>query len=212
MVKELKDMTHEEIKEAVKKRYSEVAFNPGGEFNFPVGREFALSVGYPREILDKLPKSFYESFTGAGSPLSFVDFKEGETLLDLGCGTGLDLYFYAKKAGELEKIFGIDISEEMIEKAKENMKRVGIKNVEIICCHADDIPLEDNSMDIVTSNGIYNLSPDKETVLKEVYRILKPGGRVLLSSGWLAPYHAEPKDYWRFSHEGYEELCLKSKN
>lgn len=177
--KTLGEMTQDEIKNAVREKYGKVASNPCAVFNFPVGRAFALKVGYPKEILDKLPQSLYESFTGANNPQPFVELKEGETVLDLGCGAGLDLYFYAKSAGPNGKVYGLDISEEMVGKASENMRAAGIKNVKIEYGHSDDLPFEDNFFDLVASNGIYNLSPDKEKVMSEVFRVLKPGGRTV---------------------------------
>jgi len=177
--KNLNEMHSDEIKNAVKEKYSNVAKDPCARFNFPVGKTFALKVGYPKEILNKLPEAMYNSFTGANNPQPFVDLKEGERVLDLGCGAGLDLYFFAKAVGENSKVYGVDISEDMANKARKNMHLVGIKNVEIKCGHSDDIPFEDNFFDVVASNGIYNLSPDKEKVMKEVFRVLKPGGRTV---------------------------------
>ncbi len=177
--KALKEMSSDEIKEAVKEKYSKVAKDPCLAFNFPVGKDFALKVGYPKEILDTLPESMYESFTGANNPQPFVELKEGEVVLDLGCGAGLDLYFYARAVGEKGRVYGLDISEDMVNKAKRNMGAVGIKNVEIKCGHSDNLGFPDNFFDVVASNGIYNLSPDKEAVMKEVFRVLKPGGRTV---------------------------------
>ena len=91
--KSLRELSSDEIKEAVKEKYSQVAREPCGSFNFPVGKDFALSVGYPKNILNTLPNSMYESFTGANNPQPFIELKEGEIVLDLGCGAGLDLYF-----------------------------------------------------------------------------------------------------------------------
>lgn len=142
-----------------------------------MGKSFAISVGYPKNILRNLPQSMVESFTGANNPQPYVELKEGEVVLDLGCGAGLDLYFYAKGVGTSGKVYGLDISEKMVKKAKDNMEKTGINNVEILCGRSDDIPLDDDSIDIVASNGIYNLSPDKKAVLSEVFRVLKPGGR-----------------------------------
>ncbi|MCL5408837.1 MAG: methyltransferase domain-containing protein [Candidatus Omnitrophica bacterium] len=175
----LNEMTQDEIKKAVKEKYSIVAKNPCAVFNFPVGKEFALKVGYPGEILDNLPHAMYESFTGANNPQSFVELKDGETVLDLGCGAGLDLYFYAKSVGEKGKVYGVDISEEMVSKAANNMKTAGIDNVIVKSGHSDNVPFHDNFFDVVASNGIYNLSPDKEKVMREVFRVLKPGGRTV---------------------------------
>lgn len=177
----LNELGPDDIKEAVRIKYSQVAYDPDGKFGFPVGRKFAESVGYPKKVLDELPPSFYESFTGAGNPQQHVDVKEGETLLDLGCGAGLDLIFYARKIGPGGKLYGLDVSEQMLDKATRNLEMCGIKNFEPICSSSDNIELADNSVDVLTSNGIYNLSPDKEAVLREVYRVLKPGGRTVFS-------------------------------
>ena len=175
----LSEMTQDEIKGAVREKYSKVAKEPTAAFNFPTGKAFALKVGYPKEILDKLPLSMSESFTGANNPQPFVELKKGEIALDLGCGAGLDLYFYSQAVGEQGKANGLDISEDMVNKARANMEAVGIKNVEIQYGHSDDLPFEDNLFDVVASNGIYNLSPDKGKVMAEVFRVLKPGGRTV---------------------------------
>jgi SAM-dependent methyltransferase len=174
-------MSGEEIKEAVKQKYSQVAEKPRADFNFPVGREFAESVGYARDMLDSLPSCLYESFTGAGNPQPYVLLREGEIVLDLGCGAGLDLYLYARKVGGSGIVYGLDISEKMIEKARRNMSLVGAKNVKFMCAPSDRIPLDDESVDIVVSNGIYNLSPNKEATMREAYRVLKKAGRIVLS-------------------------------
>ncbi len=169
----------DEIKKLVKDKYSEVSKNPCGIFNFPVGKVFALKVSYPKEVLDSLPSSLSESFTGANNPQPFVELKEKEVVLDLGCGAGLDLYFYAKSVGEKGKVYGLDISEDMVSKAQQNMQLVGIKNAEISVGESDNLSFDDNLFDVVASNGIYNLSPGKEAVMKQVYRVLKPGGRTV---------------------------------
>jgi SAM-dependent methyltransferase len=177
--KSLSEMTKSEIEDAVKQKYSEVATNPCGSFNFPVGKAFALAVGYPKNVLDALPESFVESFTGANNPQPFVNLQKGEVVLDLGCGAGLDLYFYAEAVGSDGRVIGVDISEEMVMKARKNIEQTGIKNVEIRYGRAEKIPLDDNAVDVVASNGIYNLSPDKKAVMREVIRVLKPGGRTV---------------------------------
>lgn len=186
----LQRMSPEDIKHAVREKYSRVASAPGAKFNFPVGRKFAESVGYASELLDKLPPSMWESFTGAGNPQPYIDIKHGEKVLDLGCGAGLDLYLYAQAAGFDGKVYGLDLSQEMIAKARRNMELLNALNVEFFCAPADRIPLPDKSVDIVTANGIYNLSPDKDAVMREVARVLRPGGRtvfaeIVLKSGGL---------------------------
>lgn len=178
---DLQGMTPEDIKFAVKEKYGQVASTPGAKFNFPVGKKFAESVGYSRELLDKLPTSIWESFTGAGNPQPYIDIKLGEKVLDLGCGAGLDLYLYAQAIGSDGKVYGLDISQEMIAKARHNMEMLNVQNVEFLCAPADSIPLPDESVDIVTANGIYNLSPDKNAVMREVARVLRPAGRTIFA-------------------------------
>lgn len=180
-VKLLSEHSPQEIKSAVAERYGQVAAAPDQKFNFPVGRKFAESVDYEPGVLDRLPASIWESFTGAGNPQKFVDAQPGETLLDLGCGAGLDLYLYAQKIGPTGKLIGLDLSEPMLSKARSNLASVGISNVEWLHASADSIPLPDNSVDLVTANGIYNLSPDKDAVMWEVSRVLKPGGRTIFA-------------------------------
>lgn len=177
----LQKMTPEEIKGAVKEKYSQVATNPGAKFNFPVGRKFAESVGYPCGLLDSLPSSIWESFTGAGNPQPYIDVKLREKILDLGCGAGLDLYLYAKAVGPQGKVWGLDISQEMLAKARLNMEMLNMKNVEFLCTAADKIPLPDGSVDLVTANGIFNLSPDKDAVMREAARVLRPKGRIIFA-------------------------------
>jgi len=176
----LSEMTHDEIREAVKEEYSQVARAPQTDFNFPVGKAFAIKVGHPDEILGKLPPSLCESFTGANNPQPFVELEGGEVALDLGCGAGLDIYFYAKAVGIDGKVYGLDISEGMVNKARMNLEAMGIKNVEIICGNCDNLPFPDSFFDVVVSNGIYNLSPDKEKTMCEVFRVLRPGGRAVI--------------------------------
>lgn len=179
--RDLRSMDAADIKQAVSEKYSEVALTPDAKFNFPVGREFAESVGYPAEVLDALPAAIWESFTGAGNPQPYAEPGPGEIVLDLGCGAGLDLWFYAKAVGDDGKLYALDISQAMLEKARKNLESVGIHNVEYLNAPADGIPLPDGSVDFVTANGIYNLSPDKDAVMREVYRVLKPGGRTVFA-------------------------------
>jgi arsenite methyltransferase len=129
-MKPLAEHSPNEIKAAVAERYGRVANAPGEKFNFPVGRQFAESVGYAPELLDRLPSGMWESFTGAGNSQPFVDVQPGETVLDLGCGAGLDLFLYSQKAGPSGRVFGLDISEAMLHKARRNFIALGVENVE----------------------------------------------------------------------------------
>lgn len=181
MTKSLSDYTSDEIRAAVADRYGQVAAMPGQKFNFPVGRRFAESVGYDAALLDRLPRGMWESFTGAGNPQPFIDANPGESVLDLGCGAGLDLCLYAQMVGPTGKLFGLDLSPLMLDKARSNLASLGVANVEWLLAPADAIPLADDSVDLVTANGIYNLSPDKDAVMREVARVLKPGGRTIFA-------------------------------
>lgn len=177
----LTNMTDEEIMAAVSERYGQVAESPHGKFNFPVGRAFAESVGYDPALLASLPAGLSESFTGAGNPQPFVDARPGEVVLDLGCGAGLDVYHYARAVGPKGRVYGLDFSEAMLRNAEENLRTAGIKNVSFLHAPADRIPLHDASVDLVTANGIFNLSPDKDAVMREVARVLTPAGRTVFA-------------------------------
>ena len=180
-MKPISEHTPDEIKLAVAARYGQVATSPREKFNFPVGRKFAESVGYDSTALDGLPRGFWESFTGAGNPQSYVNAKQGETILDLGCGAGLDLSLYSAKVGPSGRLLGLDLSEDMLAKAMRNFAEAKIDNVEFLHAAADAIPIGDNTIDLVTANGIYNLSPDKDAVMREVIRVLRPGGRTIFA-------------------------------
>jgi SAM-dependent methyltransferase len=179
--KTLAELSASEIKAAVAERYGRVAVAPQEKFNFPVGRRFAESVGYESSMLDRLPPEMSESFTGAGNPQPYVDARAGETLLDLGCGAGLDLYLYAEKLGPAGRLLGLDLSAAMLDKARRNLAAGGVNNVEWLHAPADAIPLPDGAVDLVTANGIFNLSPDKDAVMREVARVLRPGGRTVFA-------------------------------
>ena len=179
--KPLDEISHDELKQLVGQKYGKVASCPLDKHGFPTGRPFALAVGYPEKELDKLPDSLVESFAGVNYPPSFQEMKLGYTVLDIGCGAGMDLYFASQKVGEQGKVYGVDISEEMVKKAKDNMQKLDLNNVDVKIAHSDSIPLNDELVDVVTSNGIYNLSPDKKAVLKVAYRVLKPDGVICFS-------------------------------
>jgi cysteine desulfurase len=175
------NLSPEQIKATVAKRYGQVASSPQDECSFPVGREFAESVGYERAALIPSLRSFWESFTGAGNPHPFVAAMPGESILDLGCGAGLDVYLYTQRVGPTGHVYGLDLSEAMLEKARANLRSQNVTNVTWLHAASDAIPLPDASVDLVTANGIFNLSPDKEAVMREVHRVLRDGGRTVFA-------------------------------
>lgn len=169
------------ILSAVQDMYTEVADHPAHEFHFPTGREACLFVGYPEEDLSVIPEAAVQSFAGVGYPFMVEAIRRGDVVVDIGSGSGVDVTLAAHRTGEEGRVIGIDITPAMIAKARANLSDAGIKHAEIVEGRADDIPLEDGVADVVTSNGVINLVPDKRRVFSEIRRILKPGGRLQLA-------------------------------
>lgn len=174
----LASMTTDEISAAVAERYGMVARAPEQKHGFPVGRAFAESVGYAPSDLDPLPASCAASFTGAGNPQDYVVLEDGDIVLDLGCGCGLDALLYARRVGRSGGVIGLDFSQPMVDQASRNAAEAGFEHVRFVCASASTIPLPDASVDVVTANGILNLSPDRDAILRDVVRVLRPGGRM----------------------------------
>jgi len=136
---------------------------------------------YDDEYLDDLPEEALKASIGCANPIFLANIQPGETVLDLGSGGGIDVLISAKYAGETGKVYGLDMTDEMLELANENKIKSGKKNIEFIKGYIEDIPLEDNTVDVVTSNCVINLSEDKSAVLREAYRVIKPGGRIAIA-------------------------------
>jgi len=143
-------------------------------------KKASLGVGYSESDLDSVPENANMGL-GCGNPLAFASIKEGETVLDLGSGGGIDCFIAAQKAGPSGRVIGVDMTAEMIERARENAEKSGYKNVEFRLGEIEHLPVADNSVDLVISNCVINLSTDKEQVFKEISRVLKPGGRIMVS-------------------------------
>lgn len=142
--------------------------------------EQAKSIGYTEQEIRNIPEAAMMGL-GCGNPTALAELKEGETVLDLGSGGGLDVFLAAQKVGEKGKVIGVDMTPEMVEKARENAKKNDYKNVEFRIGEIEKLPIEDDSIDVVISNCVINLSPDKLATYKEAFRVLKPNGRILIS-------------------------------
>lgn len=177
----LQSLNADTLRQAVARQYGQVAVRPDGDFPFPVGRTFAESLGYPPDLLDTLPPSAVESFTGISNPLVFADLQPGEVVLDLGCGAGVDTILMARQVGPAGRVIGVDLAPEMVNKARTNAADQGLSRVDIRLAPAEKLPLDDDSVDAVVVNGIFNLCASKEVIAAEIWRVLKPGGRLLVS-------------------------------
>jgi SAM-dependent methyltransferase len=166
------------IQDAVRKKYADIAVSAEGRFNYPTGKAGALSQGYDPAVIGSMPVELIESFCGVGNPFPLGPINAGETVLDIGCGAGFDLIVASRMVGERGMVCGIDLTPEMAEKAKRNLRHYGVAHFEVRTAAAETIPFEDNAFDVVISNGVLNLSPLKEKSFREIYRVLKPGGRL----------------------------------
>lgn len=170
-----------ELETRVKDMYRDVAENPRGEYHFEMGRGLAERLGYPPDVLDRIPAEAIESFAGVGHHLGLAALAEGESVLDLGSGSGMDVFFAAVRVGESGRVVGLDMTEAQLRKAEALRDRDGFGQVEFVQGRIEEIPLPDASFDCVISNGVINLSPEKGAVFAEIARVLRPGGRLAVS-------------------------------
>lgn len=166
------------IQDAVREKYAEVSSSAEGKFNYPTGRDGAISHGYDPAVIQSMPEDLLKSFCGVGNPFTLGSVNSGETVLDVGCGAGFDLIVASRLVGQNGRVCGIDLTPEMAEKAKGNLRQYGVNNYDVQVAGAESIPYSDNTFHLVISNGVLNLSPLKEKSFREIYRVLKPNGRL----------------------------------
>jgi arsenite methyltransferase len=173
--------TRDEIFKAVQEMYTDVAASPGKTFHFPTGREACLFVGYPAMQLDSVPEAAVESFAGVGYPFRADVIEPGARVLDIGSGSGTDALIAARLIGPFGTLWALDMTAAMLEKLRANASLADAHRVAPLDGNAESIPLPEGSVDVVTSNGVLNLVPDKAKAFAEIFRVLKPGGRVQLA-------------------------------
>jgi arsenite methyltransferase len=168
------------LRDEIQKTYSDVSTKPEEEFIFPTGRHWAEDLGYPPELAN-VPEASVESFAGVANHFVLGGIAEGATVLDLGCGAGTDLLIAAQMVGPAGRAIGIDMTPTMLERARRSAEQMGLDNVELYEGLIESLPLEDESVDVVISNGVIDLVPDKDAVFTEIDRVLKPGGRLQIA-------------------------------
>ena len=168
----------EELRRRISEKYRDVAVNPELGFHFHTGEPLTRMLGYPEGAIAALPAATVESFAGTGNPFLFGELQPGETVVDVGCGAGLDTLIAARQVGPVGRVISVDMTAEMREKAAAGARVLGLANVEVREGYAEQLPVADASADVVISNGVINLCPDKQAVFREMFRALKPGGRI----------------------------------
>ena len=170
------------LRHEIQKTYTEVSTQPGEDFIFPTGRGWAEDLGYPRPELSNVPDASVDSFAGVANPHSLGRIEEGATVLDLGCGAGTDLLIAAQMVGPSGHVIGIDMTPAMLRVAAASAREMGLADrVELHESLIESLPLPDAEVDLVISNGVIDLVPDKDAVFAEIDRVLKPGGRLQIA-------------------------------
>jgi arsenite methyltransferase len=166
------------LRDEIRKTYTDVSTAPEQEFIFPTGRKWAQELGYPEPEVARVPDATVESFAGVANHWTLGRIEPGSVVLDLGCGAGTDLLIAAQMTGPAGRVIGVDMTATMLERAHQSATEIGLANVELHESLIEALPLDDASVDVVISNGVIDLVPDKDAVLDEIDRVLRPGGRL----------------------------------
>jgi arsenite methyltransferase len=182
MKTELTDRDIRTIREGIRGKYAQVAAAGSGCcFQYPTGKEGMVLQGYPPEVLQPLPEDVLASFCGVGNPFSLGPIHPGESVLDIGCGAGVDSLVAAHLVGPAGRVIGVDVTAEMIAKARSNLERLALPQLSFQIGDAESWPFPDHDFHVVISNGVLNLTLNKEQALREALRVLKPGGRLMVA-------------------------------
>ena len=169
----------ERLRCEIRREYAEVATHPEKGLHFNTGRPLAEMLGYDDAWLEGIPETAIESFAGTGNPFALEEIRSGERVLDVGSGAGMDSLIAAQMAGSMGHVIGVDMTTEMLTKARKAAVAAGLHNVEFRPGYAEVLPVPNEWADVVIANGVINLCPDKPAVFRELYRALKPGGRLI---------------------------------
>ena len=169
------------LRDEIRKTYTDVSTAPEQEFIFPTGRAWAQELGYPEPELARIPQATVESFAGVANHWTLGRIEPGSVVVDLGCGAGTDLLIAAQMTGPTGRVIGVDMTPTMLERARQSATEMGLRNVELHESLVEALPLDDASVDVVISNGVIDLVPDKDAVFDEIDRVLRPGGRLQLA-------------------------------
>jgi SAM-dependent methyltransferase len=168
----------DELRARISEKYRDVAMNPESGFHFHTGAPLARMLGYPEETIEALPPGTVDSFAGTGNPFLFGDLETSEVVVDVGCGAGFDSLTAARQVGPTGRVLSVDMTAEMRHKTENGAASLGLKNVQVLEGYAETLPVADGTADVIISNGVINLCPDKQAVFREMFRVLKPGGRI----------------------------------
>lgn len=171
----------DKIYKGIRKKYKKVAKKPDGLFKYSTGKAGLEALQYDQEVTKALPETVKASYCGVGNPFTLGAVNVGETVLDIGCGSGVDTIFAAKMTGSSGRVVGIDLMPEMLQRAKENITLANLDNVTFKESSAETLSFPSDNFDVVISNGAFNLVPDKARAISEVFRVLKPGGRLMIA-------------------------------
>lgn len=166
----------DDIRAAIRNKYAEVSVSAAGKFQYPTGEDGAIALKYDQEIIKSASRSLLESFCGVGNPFSLGNIENEDVVLDLGCGAGFDMFVATRLVGENGRVCGVDLTDQMVQRSQKNLADARTMNFEIKKVDSENIPYPDATFDVVISNGVINLSPCKNKLFEEIYRVLKPGG------------------------------------